>query len=238
MFSLLLDSVDSHTPLGLKNIGPDEHKALLDDALPSLSLDAEQLLGVSAALFGDGIFESSDTGFEYSHVRKDESGFMDLPIAFGGMYIRPKNSNREISLGLNILRSFTTPAKHHPSCVALDMEFRGLLAKQAFEGLYRNYRAQITRLLEYGGIGFETSYCSNIVGKTKSKKIAAKLDEYFSDPEVDNHFTLTRLCPRGTSRTAAMRSFISLSLIYSACRSSLSGKNAMNEFERNLRRLV
>lgn len=161
-----------------------------------------------------------------------------MPIAFGGMYIRPKNGNREISLGLNILRSFTKPAKHHPSCVALDMEFRGLLAKQAFEGLYRNYRAQVVRLLEYGGIGFETSYCSDIVGKTKSKKTAAKLDEYFSDPEVDNYFTLTRLCPRGTARSSAMRSFLALSLIYSACGPLLVGKSGATTFERDARKLV
>jgi hypothetical protein len=38
MFSMLLDSVDSHCPPGFGRIGPEEHKALLDDTLPSLQV--------------------------------------------------------------------------------------------------------------------------------------------------------------------------------------------------------
>ena len=238
MFSLLLDSVDSHCPLGLGKVSDDQHKALLNDALPLLSIDSEPLLGASKALLGETVFDSSAIALEYSHVRKDEAGLMDLPIAFGCMYVRPEKANREISLEMSIYRSFKTPARHHSSCVALNLEINSLQGKQALETLYRDYRASTIRLLEYGQIEFEASYCSDIVGKTKSKKTAAKLDEYFSDPEVDNCFTLTRQCPRGTSHSSAMRSFLALSLLYSACRSSLSGKSGATAFERNARKLI
>lgn len=238
MFSLLLDSVDSHCPLELRKVSDDQHKALLNDALPLLSIDSEPLLGASKALLGETVFDSSAIAFEYSQVRKDEAGLMDLPIAFGCMYIRAEKPKRELSLEMSIYRSFKTPARHYPSCVALNLEINSLQSKQALEALYCDYRASTIRLLEYGQIEFEASYCSDIVGKTKSKKTAAKLDEYFSDREVDNCFTLTRQCPRGTSHSSAMRSFLALSLLYSACRSSLAGRSGAAAYERNVRKLT
>lgn len=238
MFSLLLDSVDSHCPVGLSKVGDDQHKALLNDTLPLLSFDSNPLLGASKALFGEILFDNSAIDFEYSNMRKDEAGLMDLPIAFGCMYIRPGKPNRELSLEMSINRSFNTPARHYPSSVALNLEINSLQGKQALETLYSDYRASTIRLLEYGQIEFEASFCSDIVGKTKSKKTAAKLNEYFSDPEVDNCFTLTRQCPRGTSHSSAMRSFLALSLLYSACRSSLAGRSGAIVFERNVRKLI
>lgn len=238
MFSLLLDSVDSHCPIGLGKVGDDQHKALLDNALSLLYIDSEPLLGASRALLGETVFGSSAIALGYSSVRKDDAGFMDLPIDFGCMYIRPEKTNRELSLEMSIYRSFKTPARHHPSCVALNLEINGLQSKLALETLYCDYRASTIRLLEYGQIEFETSYCSDIVGKSKSKKTVAKLDEYFSDPEVDNCFALTKQCPRGTSHSSVMRAFLALSLLYSACRSSLTGRSGAAAFERNVRKLI
>ncbi|MCI5121545.1 MAG: hypothetical protein D3908_10215 [Candidatus Electrothrix sp. AUS4] len=62
-----------------------------------------------------------------------------------------------------------------------------------------------------------------------------KLDEYFTDPEVDNCFTLSKPCPSGTSYSAAIRAFFALSILYLACR---AGKNARSILEKNIARVA
>lgn len=235
MFSVLLDTIDSICPeSGM--LPPEQHKVLIDEALPSLMIDSDSILGAAKAIFGETYFDTSTIGFEHSHIKEKEENY--IGVAFGGMYIRAEENKRALSLELNLLRAYQSRAMRNPSCIAIDLEFAGLPEKQAFEALYRDYRAKIIQLLEYGQIEFSTCYCSDIVGKTKSWKIAAKLDEYFSDPEVDNAFTLTKLCPRGTSHSSAIRSFLALSVLYTACRAAASGKSAQSTFERNLQRLL
>lgn len=237
MFSVLLDTIDSICPeSGL--LPPEQHKTLIDKALPSLMIDSDPILASVKAIFGETYFDASTIGFEYSHVKTNEKEENYIPVAFGGMYIRAEENKRAISLEMNLLRAFRSRATKHPSCVAIDLEFGGLDEKQAFEALYRDFRAKTIQLLEYGQIEFSSCYCSDIVGKTKSRKIAAKLDEYFSDPEVDNSFTLTKLCPRGISHSSVMRSFLVLSVLYTACRGTTSGKSAHSIFERNIQRLL
>lgn len=235
MFSVLLDTIDSICPeSGM--LPPEQHKILIDETLPSLMIDSDPILGAAKAIFGEAYFDTSTIGFEHSHIK--EQGENHIGVAFGGMYIRAAQNKRALSLELNLLRAYKSRATRNPSCVAIDLEFAGLPEKQAFEVLYSDYRAKTIQLLEYGQIEFSTCYCSDIVGKTKSRKIAAKLDEYFSDPAVDNAFTLTKLCPRGTSHSTVIRSFLTLSVLYAACRAATSGKGAHSTFERNVQRLL
>ncbi|MCY1389460.1 hypothetical protein D3C76_550640 [compost metagenome] len=238
MFSTLLDAVDSHCPESQMKVTPEQHKALIDDALPWLSIEAELLLGATKALLGDGIFDTSEIGFEYSTVKLDENGAMDLPISFGNMYVRPERKNRALSLDLTILRSYTSRLGLHPASVEIELDIRNRNAKMIFESMYKDYRAQICRLLEQAQITFFTSYCSDIVGKAKSNKVAVKLDEYFSDPEVDNCFTLSKSCPRDTKHSAAIRAFLALSTLFVACRASLNGKAWRPALEKNLHRFA
>lgn len=235
MFSVLLDTIDSICPeSGM--LPQEQHKVLIDEALPSLMIDSDPIMGAAKAIFGEAYFDTSTIGFEHSHIK--EQGENYIGVAFGGMYIRAAENKRSLSLELNLLRAYQSRATKNPSCVAIDLEFAGLPEKQAFEAIYRDFRAKTIQLLEYGQIEFSTCYCSDIVGKTKSRKIAAKLDEYFSDPEVDNAFTLTKLCPRGTSHSSVIRSFLALSVLYTACRTATLSKGAHSTFERSVQRLL
>lgn len=235
MFSVLLDTIDSICPeSGI--LPPAQHKILIDEALSSLMIDSDPILGAAKAIFGETYFDRSTIGFEHSHINEKEEKY--IGVAFGGMYIRAAENKRALSLELNLLRAYRSRTTKSPSCVAIDLEFGGLPEKQAFEALYRDYRAKTIQLLEYGQIEFSTCYCSDIVGNTKSRKVAAKLDEYFSDPKVDNAFTLTKFCPRDTNHSSVIRSFLALSVLYTACRAAMSGKGAHSTFVRNVQRLL
>lgn len=237
MFSVLLDTIDSICPeSGM--LSPEQHKILIDETLPSLMIDSNPILGAAKAIFGEAYFNTSTIGFEHSHIKEKEENY--IGVAFGGMYIRAAQNKRALSLELNLLRVYQSRATKNPSYVAIDLEFGGLPEKQAFEAIYRDFRAKTIQLLEYGQIEFSTCYCSDIVGKTTSRRIAEKLDEYFSDPEVNNAFTLTKLCPRGISNSTVIRSFLALSVLYTACRAATSGKSeSVNAiFERGVQKLL
>lgn len=238
MFSGLLEAVESHCRDTDMKLTPEQHKELLDELFPWLSIDSEPLIGATKALFGEGVFDTSELGFEYSILKPDQDGFIYVPISVGSMYVRPAKDCRNISLNLNVLRGFTSQSKIHKSSVDIELEIGDLETKQIFETLYKDYRGQINRILEYGQIQFFTSYCSDIVGKSKSSKLSVKLDEYFSDPDVDNCFTLSMPCPSGTSHSAAIRAFFALYVLYLACRAGLAGKSARSLFEKNIARLT
>jgi hypothetical protein len=238
MFSTLLDVVDKHCPESRMHVTPERHKVLIDDVLPWLSIESKSLFGASRAILGESIFETSEIGFEYHAIRLDDGGTMDLPISLGSMYARSERKNRTLSLDLTVARGFSSQRGLHPASVAIEMHFCDLDAKAFFEAIYKDYRAQVCRLLERAQIEFFTSYCSDIVGKSKSKKLSALLDEYFSDPEVDNCFTLSKSCPRGIGYSVPIRAFLALSVLYAACRAALSGKAWRPTFEKNLQRLV
>lgn len=238
MFSALLEAVDSHCSESRMKVTPEQHKALIDDVLPWLSIEAEPLLGAAKALLGDGIFDTAEIGFEYSTVRLDENGTMDLPISFGSMYVRSERKNHALSLDLTVLRSYTSRLELRPASVEIELDICDLTAKMVFESMYKDYRAQICRLLEQAQITFFTSYCSDIVGKAKRNKVSVKLDEYFSDPQVDNCFTLSKSCPRDTDHSSAIRAFLALSTLFVACRSALNGKTWRPALEKNLLRFA
>lgn len=238
MFSTLLDVVDSHCPESRMKVTPEQHKALIDDVLPWLSIEGEPLLGAAKALLGEGIFNASEIGFEYSTVRFDEDGTMDLPISIGNMYTRSERKDHSLSLDLTVLRGYTSRLGVHPASVEMELNICDLNAKAVFESMYKDYRAQICRLLEQAQITFFTSYCSDIVGKANRNKVSVRLDEYFSDPEVDNCFTLSKTCPRNTAHSAAIRAFLALSTLFIACRASLNRKTWRPAFEKNLLRFA
>lgn len=234
MFSGLLETVESHYLDTDTTLTLEQHKKLLDEILPWLSVDADPLLGTARAIFGEGVFDSSEIGFEYMTPKPDQDGFIHIPIQVCSMYVRPTKDCRNISLNLTVLRGFTSRRQIHKSSVEIGLEIWDLKAKEAFESLYKDYRGQITRLLDHGQTQFFTSYCSDIVGKSKSNKLSVKFDEYFADPEVDNCFSLNMSCPSGTSHSTAIRGFLALSVLYIACRACLAGKNGRSLLEKNL----
>jgi len=64
------------------------------------------------------------------------------------------------------------------------------------------------------------------------------LEEYFSDLEVDNCFSLSKPCLNGASYSIAIRAFLTLSVLYIACRTCLASKNGRLLLEKNLRRAI
>lgn len=238
MFSTLLNAVDKHCPETRMKVTPEQHKALIDEILPWLSIEAEPLFGATKAFLGEDIFETSEIGFEYSSVKLDGDGTMDIPIAIGSMCVSTERKNRALSLDISVLRGYTSRFKIHPATVEIELNICDHGAKRVFETIYKDYRAQVCRLLEHAQIEFFTSYCSDIVGKTKSKKLSAQLDEYFSDPEVDNCFTLNRPFSRDVGHSPPIRAFFALSVLYLACRAALGGKSWRPMLEKNLFRFT
>jgi hypothetical protein len=236
IFSTLLEEVESHCPESQMIVTPMQHKELIDDVIPWLSLDSESLFGASKALLGERIFESSEIGFEHNSIMLNQEGNVDLPISIACMYIRTERKNRELSLNLNVSRGYRSRLKLHPPSADIELEIWDRSTKMIFEGIYKDYRAQICRLLEYGQIKFFTSYCSEIVGQTKSQNIAIKLDEYFSDTEVDNCFSLSIQCNSNTESCVTIRAFLVLSVLYVACSTAKAGKAWRPTFEKNILR--
>jgi len=239
MFSALLEAVESLCPEDLATrVSPDEYQVLVDAALAWLSEDSKPLLGAAQAILGDGIFEPSEVGFEYASVKPNASGTVDVPVNLACMFARPDGVNRALSLNLTVLRGYKKHPRLQQASVEIELDFNDLSTKTAFESIYRDYKAQICRLLDQAQLAFFTSYCSGIVGKTKSAKVSAKLDEYFSDPEADCSFTLSKSCPRGTSHSAGIRAFLILCVLYVACRNQVNGKAWRTGFEKGLVKLV
>lgn len=238
MFSGLLEAVQSHFPGTSVRLTPEQHKIMLDHVFSWLSSDAEHLVGAARAVFGDGVFENSKIGFEYAVTKPDQDGLLNPPIKLAEMYVRPEKDQHNVSLSISVARGHTTPQQIFQPAIYLELEIQTSEAKVIFETLYKDYRAQIARLLDQGQIKFFTFYCSDIVGKSKSNKIRAKLDEYFTDPQADNWFTLSLRCPPETPHADGIRGFLALSVLYVACRSGLAGKGNRAAFEKNLSRLI
>jgi hypothetical protein len=238
MFSGLLEAVESHCPNTDAALTSEQHKELLDEILPWLSVDAEPLLGAAQAIFGETAINSSEIGFEYIAPKPDQDGLIHVPIQVCSMYVRPTKDCRSVSLNFTVLRRFTSRGQIHRPSVEIELEIWDLAAKETFESLYKDYRGQMTRLLEHEQTQFFTSYRSDIVGRSKSNRLSVKLDEYFTDPEVDNCFSLTKSCPSGTSHSTAIRGFLALSVLYIACRACLAGKSGRSLLEKNLARMA
>jgi hypothetical protein len=238
IFSASIDLVNKLCPESRMTITPEQHKVLLDEVLPLLVIDSEPLLGAAKAILGDDIFATSAVGIEYSSQAPDKSGVFHLPIAIGSVYLRTEKNNSPLSLKVTVLRGYTSRFRGYPAHVVIELDVCDIRARLAFEAMYKDYRAQLCRLLEHARIEFFTSYCSDIVGKSKSKRPSVLLDEYFSDPQVDNHFTLSVPCRREVEHAVAIRAFLVMSIIYASCHAALRGKNWRSTFEKNLLRLV
>ncbi|MCI5122572.1 MAG: hypothetical protein D3908_15560, partial [Candidatus Electrothrix sp. AUS4] len=132
MFSGLLEAVESHCRDADMKLTPEQHKELLDEILPWLSVDSEPLIGATKALFGEGIFDTSELGFEYSALKPNQDGLIDVPISVGSMYVRPTKGYRNISLNLNVLRGFTSRMQIHKSSVDIELKIWDLETKKIF----------------------------------------------------------------------------------------------------------
>jgi hypothetical protein len=236
---MLFDTVEAHCPDLHMKLTQAQYDEIINEVLGCLSMESEPLLEIVKALFGETIFDGSTIGLQYNSCPPDRDGYMGVPISMGLIYIRPNKNNILLSLNIEVFRGFTHESQTHLTAVNMALEIDNSEAKKAFESLYKNYRAQIIRLLEYGQITFLTDYYSEIVGKSKSKKSSVKLDEYFSDPEIDNCFSLRIFCHRKVGYSSIVRAFLSLAIIYIACKSiSTSGKNWQFIFEKNTRKLL
>ena len=233
MFSDLLDEVDNRYRDPKMPLTTERHEESVGNALAWLSADSEPLFGATKALLGENVFEGSEIGFEWHPAQTHEGGVIHPPVMLGSMFVRGTRTDRSLSLDLSIARAFSSPTWHQPASVAIELEFGALGAKEAFETIYKDYRAQVRRLLQGANIEFFTPYCSQIVGRTKSNKAPVQLDEYLSDPDVDNCFTLSKPCPRGTTHSQAMRAFTALSALYIACHTARSGKAWRRALEKN-----
>jgi hypothetical protein len=235
----LLEAVESLCPEDLATrVSLEQYQALVDAALAWLSEDSKPLLGAAQAVFGDGILESSELGFEYTSVKPNASGTVEVPVNVACMFARPGGVNRALSLEISVLRGYKKHPRLQQASVEIELDFNGVSTKVAFESIYRDYKAQISRLLDQAQLAFFTSYCSDIVGKTKSGKVSAKLDEYFSDPEADCSFTLGKSCLDGASHSAGIRAFLILCVLFVACRNHANGKAWRAVFEKALIRLM
>ncbi len=150
MFRTLLGAVESRCPESRMRVTPEQHKTIIDEVLPLLSIESDPLVGAAKALLGESIFETSEIGFEYNSIKPDQNGSMDLPISIGSMYVRPEKDNRALSLNLTVLRGFTSRISVHPPSIDIELEVWDANAKEVFESLYKDYRAQVIRLLEHG----------------------------------------------------------------------------------------
>nr|VFJ56559.1 MAG: hypothetical protein BECKFW1821B_GA0114236_102827 [Candidatus Kentron sp. FW] len=192
MFESLLEEVTKKAGDPHAKVTTTEYDELINEFLPRLSLEYEPLLGASKAVLGTNIFEESEIGLEYSRTEPDKAGLVWIPVSVGCMYIRRKREDKGISVNTHILRCNVTRRRYDPASICVEFDICGLEEKRAFEELYRNYRRPIQRLLDANQVEFFTSYCSDIIGKYKGNIPSRKLEEYFSDPDVDNCFSLSK----------------------------------------------
>lgn len=237
MFEALLEEVFKKAGDLYAKITADEHQELIKEFLPWLSLESEALLGASRAVLGTNIFEESEIGLEYSHLKPDEKGLMSLPIDIGCMYIRRNRGDRTISINNSIYRRNVARHRHEPASINVEFYICGDKEKKAFEELYKNYRRPIEKLLEDNQVEFFTSYCSDIIGKYKGRSPSKKLDEYLSDPNGDNCFSLSKNFIKVADSTEIIRVFLLFSALYHSCHGYLAKPKNIDRFAAHIPRL-
>lgn len=244
MFEALLSSLYEKAGDHHQKFTVAEHKELVDDFLPFLSIECEPLIGAAKAVFGETIFKDSEIGLEYGSTRPDKDGLVYAGIALGTLYIRRKREDRSISLNVDLL--CCNPDRHtpKPASIFLQIEFDdpngvdGPSGKEALQTLVKNYRRPLERLLEKNSIEFETSYCSGIVGKYKGKSALLKLDEYFSDPEACESVSFTRNFIGSVDARSIMQTFLLFSAIHHSCLGHMGKGRNIDRFAQHSARLL
>ncbi|AFL73663.1 hypothetical protein [Thiocystis violascens] len=237
MFESLLDEVTEKAGDPYAKLTAAQHEEIINEFLPWLSLDCEPLLGASKAVLGNDIFKDSEIGLEYIHLKPDESGLVSIPVCIGCTYIRRSREDRGISVNINIFSCNVTRHRNDPASIYVDLDICGVEEKRAFEEMYKNYKRPIQRLLDANQIEFETSYCSDIVGRYKGNIPSRKLDEYFSDPDVDDCFSLGKNFIRSAEAADIIRVFLLLCALYHSCCGRLASRKNIDRFAVHLPRL-
>jgi hypothetical protein len=238
MFSSVIKAVESHCRGSENRLTLKQHTEFIDELTLLLYAESEVLVGATKAFLGEAVFESSEQGFEYVTPNLGKDGLMCLPVSVGSMYVRSSKGGREISLNLAVYRSFSGQNQEYQPSVDIELAIENLGAKKAFEFLYKNYHGQISRFLEQEQIHFVTSGCSVKTTKSTSKKLSTKLDEFFSDPESDDYFALSKPFSSEAGYSIAIRSFLTLSILYVACSAGVAGKRVQSLFEKNISRAL
>ncbi|RZG04786.1 hypothetical protein EXT48_10550 [Pseudoalteromonas sp. CO348] len=237
MFEALLEDVFKKAGSLKLHLTPEEHNELVGDLVSWLSVEAEPLIGVSQAVLGKDIFKGFDVGFEYSRTPAKEEGLVSVPVNLCTMYIRKEREDRTISLNCDIDRFNMTRNNIDFASVCIELDICGAEGKRVFEELYKNYKRPIVRLLENEKVEFSTSYCSDIVGSYKGKSTQKKLDEYFSDPDVDNCFTLSKNFVEKAGAAELFRVFLLLTALFSSCFGYIGQRKKLDLFELYMKRL-
>lgn len=216
----------------------EQHQALLEHLFALLESDADYLLGAAEVLFSRQLQQKSHVDYEYRHTPTEDKSHIDMPIIVGTMVICPDKDDRSACLNLNICRPYKNQRGAVPAEVEIELETNDLASKLFFRRLLSDYRAEVSRLLKLANLRFFTSYCSSIVGNSKSKEPAVLLEEFFSDPNAGMHFSLAFSAKESTSAAAVFRAFLTLALLYSAYRAVLDKRSWRAAFELNLRKLL
>lgn len=237
MFEALLEEVSAKVGNLHVKVTKAEHNELVKEFLPWLSMECEPLLGASRAVLGADLFEGSEIGLEYKHLAPDDEELMSLPVDIGCMYIRKRRDDRGLSVNVNIFRCNFVKHRREPASINVELDICGLAEKKAFEELYGNYRRPMQRLLDANRAEFSTSYCSDTIGKYKGNSPSKKIDEYLSDTEVDNCFSLSKNFVGSADSAGIIRVFLLFSAIYHSCRGYLATKKNPDLFEAHMTRL-
>jgi len=235
MFEQLLQEIyEKAGELNLKTTQA-EYKELIDEFLPWLSIECEPLIGASQAILGEQIFKDFEIGLEYYSLPSKEDGLMPIPIDIGHLYVRRKREDQNISINCSIYRC--NISHYLPASIKIELDICGYNGRKAFEELYKNYRRPIQKCLEQEKIEFFTSYCSDIVGKYKGNSPSKKLDEYFSDPDAYESFSLSKNFIGKAEASQIIRVFILFSALFHSCYGYMETKKKLDRFELYLRRL-
>jgi len=238
MFEALLDEAFKKAGDPYLKMTPEEHKELVDEFAPWLSIEFEPLIGASQAVLGKEIFKDFQIGLEYSQSRPDKDGLISIPIDISCVYFRRKREDRCISINCKIYRCNAFRGRIDPASIGVELDICGDEEKAAFEEFYKNYKHPIQKLLEEEKIEFFTSYYSDIIGKYKGKSASKKLDEYFTDPNVDNCFSLSKNFIGKVDASEIIRAFILLSALFHSCHGYMEKRKKLDRFESYYGRLA
>ncbi|HEY8098585.1 MAG TPA: hypothetical protein VIE65_21170, partial [Methylobacter sp.] len=179
-----------------------------------------------------------EIGLEYHHSKPNEDGLMSVPVDIGCLYIRKTREDRAISIKIDILRCNIEKHRHEPASINVEFEVCGNNEKAIFEEIYNNYRRPIQRLLDENQIEFFTSYCSDIIGTYKGKSPSKKIEEYFSDPNVDNCFSLSKNFIKGVDSAEIIKIFLLFSALYHSCYGYLAKRKNIDRFVAHIPKLI
>ncbi len=218
------------------------YQKLKDDFLPILGKEARPLIGASEAIFGKKIFSTSDFGMLSPRLKEDQNGLVSMPISLGHLYIKTERDTEidsSLSIDISLFTFNLTPRnKIKPASIYLEFNICGDKEGKAFQELFKNYRRPMQQLIESNKIEFFSSYYSEIVGKYKGNNTMLKIEEYYSDPNIDNIFSLNRNFVGTVEASEIINVFLIFSALYDSCNGYLGKRKALDLFAKHSSKLI